>query len=104
MIRKNSLVIYKHEPALVVEIDDKYTIKYRGGTQRVREKDIALLHAGPFASLDGMCKAAEALVKKADTQVRLEEAYELLADDVTAASEKTVQNISLSSIEELAFG
>jgi exoribonuclease-2 len=104
MIKPNALVLYKNDPALVTEVGEKITITYekKGGgkeTQRVREKDITLLHAGPLASL----QAAFAYEKKSaadgkDTS-RLDEAYELLLSD----SDSSEPVFSLAEIADIAF-
>ncbi|GAB1483986.1 hypothetical protein MASR2M78_28030 [Treponema sp.] len=54
MIREKCLVLYKNHPALVDGIDDKISIRIRGGEKsRVREKDIEFLHPGPVSDLSG---------------------------------------------------
>ena len=46
-MNKNSLVIYKTQPAVIKELDgDKYIIMYGKQEQKVREKDIVLLFDG----------------------------------------------------------
>ncbi|MBO4532962.1 MAG: RNB domain-containing ribonuclease [Treponema sp.] len=99
-MNKNSLVIYKNQPAVIKELDgDKYIITYCSqpatptgkkavyGEQKVREKDIILLAQGPVTSIDKVlaCANDEALTQ-AHT-AGLEETYELLlSDEQTAAS------------------
>lgn len=47
-VTKNSLVLYKKSPALVLEASEKLDILLPGGkTKSVREKDVAGLHPGP---------------------------------------------------------
>ena len=99
-MNKNSLVIYKNQPAVIKELDgDKYIITYCSqpatptgkkavyGEQKVREKDIILLAQGPVTSID---KALACADDEALTQAHtacLEETYELLlSDEQTAAS------------------
>lgn len=52
MIAKDSLVLYKTRPARVGRVADKLEVELEGGrTQRVRFKDVELLHPGPLGSL-----------------------------------------------------
>jgi exoribonuclease-2 len=88
-MRQEALVIYKTKPAQVVEIAEKITIKLPNGeTARVREKDIELLHPGPFTRFDGLDETEGADGK------RIKEAWELLDGETT----------SLREAAELAFG
>lgn len=51
-LKKESLVIYKGQPALVVEYGKKIDIKLAdGNSKKVRDKDILLIHPGPVKSL-----------------------------------------------------
>ncbi len=48
----NSLVLYKTHPAVVKRVGEKLEIELAGGeTQRVRPKDVVLLHPGPLRAL-----------------------------------------------------
>jgi exoribonuclease-2 len=81
----NSLVLYKSRPARVLRAGDKLEIEVSTvGTQRVRPKDVILLHPGPLHSL-------------ADLDARggeVESAWELLAGGDT----------TLADLAELAYG
>ena len=56
MIENNSFVIYKNQLALVIEVSDKFTVKFQSSpitstgksaiysTQKIREKDMSLLY------------------------------------------------------------
>ena len=107
-MNKLSVVLYKNQPAVVTDRDgDKYIIKFCSqpatpggkkavyGEQKVREKDVVLLHEGPCSSLEAVLGfAAE------DFKSQLDETYELLlSDEATAGGE-----ISLSEIAEYSRG
>ena len=105
---KNSLVLYKSFLALVQDRDsDKFLIKFCTqpatstgkkaiySEQKVREKDIVLLHEGPVFSLENALAFSD---EKISTQ--LEETWELLQSDESTASEK----ISLSDLADYARG
>ena len=82
---ESSLVLYKSRPARVQKVTDKLVIELEGGTtQRVRNKDVQLLHRGPLNSL------AELKSQPGE----LEEAWELLAGETT----------NLAELSELIFG
>ena len=86
MIREGSLVLYKLRPARVARLGGKLDIEMEGGeTQRVRSKDVMLLHPGPIKTL------AEALQPQNGES---ETAWEMLAGGTT----------TLSELAELAFG
>lgn len=52
-LKKDALVIYKGQPALVLEYGKKIDIKTVGGdNKKVRDKDVLLLHQGPVKSLN----------------------------------------------------
>ncbi len=54
-LQTGALVVYKNKPARIRELGDKIEIDLPGGkTQRVRDKDVQWLHAGPVARLDGL--------------------------------------------------
>ena len=110
-MNKLSVVLYKNQPAVVNDRDgDKYIIKFCSqpatpggkkavyGEQKVREKDVVLLHEGPCSSLEAVlacdCGGAESL------KAKLLEAYELLMSDESTAS----QAVSLSDLAEYSIG
>ncbi len=81
----NSLVLYKRRPARVVSVSDKLELELDDGkTQRVRPKDVMLLHPGPLSSLNQLASPAG----------EVEEAWELLAGSTTRIAE----------LAELVFG
>ncbi len=85
MASVGSLVLYKNRPARVVRITDKLEIELEGGeTQRVRPKDVKLLHPGPLEGLDALTPQSGEVVT----------AWELLAGRQT----------SLAELAELAYG
>ncbi|MDA3809851.1 MAG: ribonuclease catalytic domain-containing protein [Spirochaetaceae bacterium] len=68
-MEKNSLVLYKHNPAIVTAIGDKIDIILRGGkSKKVRNKDIQLLHQGPISDFSSLI----------ESDVDVEEGWELL--------------------------
>lgn len=104
MIRKNSIVLYKNQAALVLDIEqDKYIIQFcsfpltqeniakfgnKGFTpqeQKVREKDIILISKNdnpPKITLEQILRYSDA-----DIQTKIKETWELLsADDETASA------------------
>lgn len=105
---KNSLVLYKSNVAVIIEKDnDKFLIKFCTqpatqtgkkaiySEQKVREKDITLLHEGPISSLEKVLENANK-----DFSSQIKETYELLqSDDSTATSP-----ISLQELSEYALG
>ncbi len=107
-MNKNSVVLYKNQCAVVSDRDgDKYLIRFCVqpatpggkkavyGEQKVREKDVVLLHEGP-------CKSLEAVLSFSadDFKEQLNEAYELILSDEAASSSE----ISLSEIAEYSRG
>ncbi|MBR1640145.1 MAG: RNB domain-containing ribonuclease [Treponema sp.] len=105
---KNSLVLYKSFLALVCERDgDKYQIKFCTqpaspggkkaiyGEQKVREKDVVLLHEGPASSLENALSFTD---EKIPSQIA--EAWELLLSDDSTANEP----VSISDLAEYARG
>ena len=107
-MNKLSVVLYKNQPAVVSDRDgDKYIIKFCTqpatpggkkavyGEQKVREKDVVLLHEGPCSSLDVVLGfSTEGMVDQ------LVETYELLMSDESTAKEA----ISLSDLAEYSRG
>jgi exoribonuclease II len=52
MIRAQSLTLYKNRPAVVTEVKDRIEIRLEdGSSQRVRDKDLVLIHEGPVKEL-----------------------------------------------------
>ena len=107
-MNKLSLVLYKNQPAVVNDRDgDKYIIKFCSqpatpsgkkavyGEQKVREKDVVLLHEGPCTSLDAVLSFS-----KDGLEEKLLEAYELLMSDESTANEA----VSLSDLAEYSVG
>lgn len=105
---KNSLVLYKNQPAVVTELDgEKYVISFCTqpatptgkkavyGEQKVREKDVVLIHEGPVTNLETVLKCTEQ-----DFSNQIKETYELLQSDESTASEP----ISLSDLAEYSLG
>jgi exoribonuclease-2 len=82
---KHSLVVYKDRPALVIEnIPDLQIELEDGRTQKVRSKDIILIHPGP------VLKLTQLKPQSGD----VETAWELLSNDA----------VTLHELAELAFG
>lgn len=115
-MKKNSVVLYKNSVAIVQDIaDDKFTIKYLQqpatstgkkavyGEQKVRQKDIVLLHIGPFSSEEKVLYSNQETLdnseffKKFTNQ--LTEVYELLTSD----EQTSLQPLSLQEISEYAI-
>ena len=92
---KNSLVIYKSQPAVIKELDgDKYIICFNNGEQKVREKDVILLSEGPVSSVQKVLSAAadDSLIQKYISS--LTETWELLiSEEETAAAPLTFTEI-----------
>ena len=111
-MQKNTLVLYKNAPAVITERDgDKYVIRFCTqlatatgkkavyGEQKVREKDVVVLHEGPCSSLEKVLELAGD-TPSADFLTKIQETYELLlSDESTATSE-----ISLNELAEYALG
>ncbi len=80
-----SLVLYKNRPARVMGMGDRVEIELEGGkSQRVRSKDVVLLHPGPLQSLSDL----------QPQEGDVETAWELLAGATT----------TLIELAELAYG
>lgn len=105
-MNKNSVVLYKNTVAVVNEIEaDKYIIKYCSQPaspsgkkavyieQKVREKDLVVLHEGPVSSLEKLLSFSD---EKMNNQI--EEVYELLQSDSTTEN----QPLSFEEISEYA--
>ena len=91
---KNSLVLYKSFLALVCDKDgDKFLIKFCTqpatstgkkavyGEQKVREKDVVLLHEGPCSSLENALSFSDENIPS-----QIQEAWELLQSDESTAT------------------
>ncbi|MCR4714733.1 MAG: RNB domain-containing ribonuclease [Treponemataceae bacterium] len=112
MIKSKSLVLYKKQPAAVTETGEKYTIEFctapatptgkkaQYATQKVRDKDIILLHEGPISSLEAVLTAAENVAVAEEMDAKLIEAWELLVSDDSTATEP----ISVKDLAELSLG
>ena len=107
-MNKNSLVLYKNQPAVIFDRDgDKYLIRFCTqpatptgkkavfGEQKVREKDFVLLHEGPVSSLEKVLENADK-----DYTPQIKETYELLQSDESTATAP----ISLSDLADYALG
>lgn len=105
---KNSVVLYKNSAAVVIDRDgDKYLIRFCTqpatptgkkavyGEQKVREKDVILLHEGPCSSLEKVLAYEDSSFTN-----QLMETYELLQSDESTANEP----ISLNDFAEYARG
>lgn len=105
-MNKNSVVLYKNSVAVVNEIEaDKYIIKYCSqpaspsgkkavyNEQKVREKDLVVLHNGPVSSLENLLSFSD---EKMSSQI--EEVYELLQSDLSTEN----QPLSFEEISEYA--
>ena len=97
MLKTGNIVLYKDRPALIRECADKYTIEYALGSQKVREKDICLLHEGGLSSLAALEMPAEKDTERAALNASFNEAWELLQDE-------NRPSFTLYEIAELAFG
>ncbi len=84
-MEKNSLVLYKHNPAIVTAIGDKIEIILTGGkSKKVRNKDIQFLHKGPVNSFSQLV----------EFDVDIEEGWELLQGETP----------DLKDLAEIIFG
>jgi exoribonuclease-2 len=87
----NSLVLYKHRPALVKQVGAKLEIEVDDGkTVRVRPKDVSLLHPGPLKTLSDLKpqtgEVATAWELLAGTTTTLAEVAELMFEDYNPAT------------------
>ena len=107
-MNKNSLVLYKNQPAVVTDRDgDKFIIRFCTqpatpggkkavyGEQKVREKDVIVLHEGPCSSLETVLSC-----NLQNLGNQLSETYELLLSDESTAESA----VSLSDIAEYTLG
>ena len=98
MLAKNTLVLYKKQPAIITEVGEKYTIEYQSvpatttgkkaqyATQKVRDKDIFELFPKVIVSLESIINQNSNTAVKEGFSRALEEAYELLLSDEETAS------------------
>ena len=108
-MKKNSVVIYKNQPALVGERDgDKYFVnwcvsratasgkKAVYASQKVREKDVILLCESEASSIDTLLDFAEsALADGSEVKNQIAEIHELLlSDDETATAEQSFSDLA----------
>lgn len=85
ILEQGCLVLYKNRPARIAQTGDRLEIELEGGkTQKVRQKDVVMLHPGPLRDLAALQKPQGDAVT----------AWELLAGDTT----------SLSELAELIYG
>ena len=105
---KNSVVLYKSSIAVVIDRDgDKFVIKFctQSATasgkkavysqQKVRAKDIVLLHEGPCSSLENVLVFSDDNIES-----QIAETYELLLSDESTATAE----ISLGELAEYSRG
>lgn len=90
-VRADSLVLYKSSPARVLKMGDKIEIEIKGGeTQRVRPKDIQLLHPGPLGGFSDLAPLEGDVISAWDllqgTTTGLAELCELIYGKYTPAS------------------
>ena len=114
MLEKNTLVLYKKQPAIITEVGEKYTIEYQSvpatttgkkaqyATQKVRDKDIFELFPKVKVSLESIINQNSNTAVKEGFSRALEEAYELLlSDEETASSSFDFSTLIEYSIGEL---
>ena len=112
MIEKNTLVLYKKQPAIITEVGEKYTIEYLSvpatstgkkaqySTQKVRDKDITELFPNVKVSLESIINHNTNSTVKEGFSKALEEAYELLLSDEETAS----SSFDFSTLVEYSIG
>lgn len=90
-VTQNSLLLYKNRPALALSVKDKVEIETEDGVpQKVRVKDVEVLHPGPIKNLaelkpmNGEVEEAWRLLEGAETT--LKELAELVYGEYTPAS------------------
>ena len=107
MFTNGSIVIYKNQPAIILESGEKYTIQFASGpklqsaTQSVRQKDFVLLCGRPAASQiqpkELLANADDFLKKSQDYLDAAKEVVELLLSDGNAP-------VAIAELSELVFG
>ena len=112
MLAKNTLVLYKKQPAIITEIGEKYTIEYQTvpatatgkkaqyGIQKVRDKDIVELFSNCKVSLESIINQNTNSAVKESFAKSLLDAYELLLSDEETASTP----LDFSSIVDYSIG
>lgn len=111
MLTKGSVVLYKKNPAVILEAGDKFIIEFpqfpakSSGkitytTQSVRSKDVMFLHEGPLSTVKSIIELSPCDEQDALEESSIKECWELLASD------KDTQNqiLSIQEISELAAG
>ncbi len=79
-LQKNSLVLYKEQPAHIKTMGDKLNIELQSGkTVKVRPKDVTVLHPGPLKSLGDLLRPPPS--------GDMETAWELLVGETTSLAE-----------------
>ena len=114
MLAKNTLVLYKKQPAIITEVGEKYTIEYQTvpatntgkkaqyATQKVRDKDIVELFSNCKVSLESIINQNTNSAVKETFAKSLLDAYELLlSDEETASTPLDFSSIVDYSIDEL---
>lgn len=100
MIKVNAIVLYKGQCAVVTGLEgDKYSIEYKAdkkkdnkalASQKVRGKDIILLHEGPAPKLDAILSFHDDAIP-----AQIEEARQLiLSDDETASASMGIDELA----------
>lgn len=105
-MKKNTVVLYKNSVAVINDIEaDKYIIKYCSqpasptgkkavyNEQKVREKDLVVLHEGPVSSLENLLSFSDE-----NMQNQIQEVYELLQSDSSTEN----QPLSFEELSEYA--
>lgn len=105
-MKKNTVVLYKNSVAVINDIEaDKYIIKYCSqpasptgkkavyNEQKVREKDLVVLHEGPVSSLENLLSFRDDKM-----QNQIQEVYELLQSDSSTEN----QPLSFEELSEYA--
>ncbi|MBP3449880.1 MAG: RNB domain-containing ribonuclease [Spirochaetaceae bacterium] len=126
MIENNSFVIYKNQLALVIEVSDKFTVKFQSSpktstgksaiysTQKIREKDMSLLYPAnlitskkqltDFSNVESKIQYLIDIAENQDNQnsitEKIKEVYELLISDEDTAT----QEVSFFDLAELTLG
>jgi exoribonuclease-2 len=85
-----ALVLYKIRPARVIEVTDKITIELEGGKiKRVRDKDVVMLHPGPFSDFKELTPQRGEIEENWEllegTETDIKELSELVFGDYTPA-------------------
>jgi len=90
-IQLNSLVLYKNQPAQVIQLGERIIIAMQGGAKAsVRPKDVALLHPGPLFSLNDLTSP----------EGEVETAWQILLEAYSADHSK----YDLAELAELIYG